>query len=366
MKLTRSLIAATAMVALSAPAFADGNQGHIPAIQKVAQEGLSVMVLGSGGPMATVSGRASAGYLIFVDGEPRALMDAGGGTYARLAESGTFINKLDLVLLSHLHADHTGDLTPIIKTLYFHNRLLHTTRDATTPIRIFGPEANGVGFPFAPLVPQYPATSEYADGSYKIPNGVDRYLNLFATAITSDSSPDGPSKFVYQTTDLTSVGCVNSLEDLTPVVNDADGFVVKSAPVDHGPVPSVAFRIEYKGHVVVYSGDTGTGSAPMGGNPTYACGMNNMQVISADADMLIYDTAITNTAPATPLFHVLHSEPWRIGTVANAAGVDTLVLSHITPISEPQLGTIKTDIQAVGYTGDIEVAEDLEVYNLGN
>lgn len=59
---------------------------------------LSVMVLGSGGPMATASNRASAGYLIFLDGKPRILMDAGGGTFARLAESGVNIRDLDIVL----------------------------------------------------------------------------------------------------------------------------------------------------------------------------------------------------------------------------------------------------------------------------
>ncbi|MBL1276475.1 MAG: hypothetical protein COB30_010330 [Ectothiorhodospiraceae bacterium] len=41
---------------------------------------LSVMVLGSGGAIATKKGRASSGYLIFTDGKPRILMDVGGGT----------------------------------------------------------------------------------------------------------------------------------------------------------------------------------------------------------------------------------------------------------------------------------------------
>ena len=36
---------------------------------------LSVMVLGSGGPIVTAEGRASAGYLIFTDGKHHILMD---------------------------------------------------------------------------------------------------------------------------------------------------------------------------------------------------------------------------------------------------------------------------------------------------
>ena len=58
---------------------------------------LSVMVLGSGGPIATASGRASAGYLIFVNDEPRILMDVGGGTYQRVAKSGVNLHALDTI-----------------------------------------------------------------------------------------------------------------------------------------------------------------------------------------------------------------------------------------------------------------------------
>ena len=45
--------------------------------------GLSLLVLGSGGPGAT--GRAGAGYIVSLDGEPRILVDAGP---ARLSAPG--------------------------------------------------------------------------------------------------------------------------------------------------------------------------------------------------------------------------------------------------------------------------------------
>ena len=108
----------------------DHEQRDRLAVQKIAGD-LSVMVLGSGGPMATASGRASAGYMIFTDGNPspRIIMDVGGGTYQRIAESGTNIADVEMILLSHLHADHTGDLTPVIKTIYFHNNLKNKIRN---------------------------------------------------------------------------------------------------------------------------------------------------------------------------------------------------------------------------------------------
>ena len=152
---------------------------------------LSVLVLGSGGPVAAPSGRASAAYLIFCDGEPCVLMDAGGGAYQRLAASGANVRNLDIVLLSHLHIDHTGDLSSIIKTIYFHARGSNLANDTfppgrTAPIRIFGPAANGAEFPPVlgadPGVAQYPSSSEYVHGHYDLNTGLERYLNIFSRA----------------------------------------------------------------------------------------------------------------------------------------------------------------------------------------
>ena len=41
-------------------------------------DGVILQILGSGGPIAD-DGRASSGYLVWVDGESRVLIDAGGG-----------------------------------------------------------------------------------------------------------------------------------------------------------------------------------------------------------------------------------------------------------------------------------------------
>ena len=296
MKATRSLIAATAMAVLSTPVFA--NEDNVISSDKVKGD-LSVMVLGSGGPIAFAGGRASAGYLIFTDGKPRILMDAGGGTYQRLAESGQNIKDLEIVLLSHLHADHTGDLTSIIKTMYFHDNLYRLGVKQKTgidvpgrqnPINIWGPGEstlpNGTtGKRYGdsvtgPLV--YPSTEDYVDGHFAIPGGVERYLKAFVAGITDDDGPAGPGgpagSFAYTAHDLNSsfgpptmqtvIDCSKDASQLGDadesycandlVLDPANRLIVKAIGVDHGPVPAVAYRIEYKGHVVTYSGDTGT------------------------------------------------------------------------------------------------------------
>lgn len=303
---------------------------------------LSVMVLGSGGPVADAAGRASAGYLIFTDGKPRILMDLGGGTYKSIAQSGINIADMEYILLSHLHADHTGDLSSVVKTIYFHNRRANTNR--SNPIHIYGPAANGKPFP-GTTIPQYPASSTYANDHFAMPGGTERYLHIFVKAISQ-----GGSAFAFQPHDLSSAVPGAVVETL---IDTADGLVVKSIAVDHGPVPSVAYRIEYKGQSIVYSGDTGSRGP-------------NMVTISEQADLLIYDTAIMADEPTNPLFHVLHTEPDRIAEVAIAAGVKKVVLSHITPVTDPRIDEVKDIIRDTGYEGKVKVAKDLKVYNLGD
>lgn len=301
----------------------------------------AVMVLGSGGPAAMKSGRASAGYLIFINKKPRILMDAGGGTFQRLAQSGINIKDLDIVLLSHLHIDHTADLSAFIKTIYFHNRGAGTLREA--PIRIYGPGANKATFPETDIL-QYPATSDFINGLYAKENGVYRYLNIFAKAISGGD-------FSYKVTDTSS-----ALDQDMQTIIDEDGLVVKAIGVRHGPVPAVAYRIEYGGKSIVFSGDTNSST-------------DNMIKLATNSDLLIYDTAVMDDIPNGPndaVFFALHTKPSRIGEVAAAAMAKKLVLSHLTGNTEPRLDQVKELIRAQGYTNDISVAEDLKVYKVGD
>jgi len=342
------------------------------AVDKV-EGSLSVMVLGSGGPVATAKGRASAGYLLFADGKPRILMDVGGGTFQRLAKSGVNIKDLDIVLLSHLHLDHTADLSATFKTIYFHNNIARSSgaipadEGRTAAINIYGPKEtsykgdNGTVYPNGTVI--YPSTVDYAHDHYSVgptpanptaKPGTERYLTAFVNAISDDDGPMGAgtnvSQFAYKAHGLETDW--KNIHTRTVIYSEG-GLTISYIPVMHGPVPAVAYRIDYKGHSIVYSGDTSSISP-------------NMQIISNNADLLIYDTAITDTLPANPLFHILHTSPTRMGQVATAANVGTLVLSHLTPVTDPRIKEIKSAVRAQGFTGKIKAAKDLQVYNLGD
>lgn len=301
--------------------------------------GFSVVVLGSGGPAAMPVGKASSGYLIMIDGKPRILLDAGGGTYQRLAKSGINIKDIEIVLMTHLHIDHTSDLPAMIKTVFFHARGAGMLR--TDPIKIFGP-----GSAIAP----YPTSAEFIDGFYGANSGVYRYLNGFPGAIKAGELNYTATDLPFDPTDPT----------MTEVYNDgeADGLRIKSIGVRHGPVPAVAYRIMYGGKSIVYSGDTNS----MGGD--------NMIKISRDTDLLFYATAIMDTVPdcdpvtGTPAFCALHTKPIRMGEVAAAANPKKLILTHLTGFTLPNLHEVKKVVRNQGYRGKIKVASDLKVYNL--
>ena len=376
-KWTRAIAFTSLLTSLSffTTAYADNDKDLA---SKKVKGSLSVMVLGSGGPVATIAGRASASYLIFIEGQPKILMDAGGGAYKSLAMSGVDIKDLDIVLLSHLHLDHTGDLPSIIKTMYFHNRIFNIANDTfppgrTAPFRVFGPNTNNV--PYPPIPPgapplgndadtaQYPPTTEHVDGHYDVNDGIDRYLNIFSRAISGGI-------FKYEAANVSpNWMAYNPDTIIDEMIIDENGFenrlVIKAVGVNHGPVPALAFRIEYKGKSIVYSGDTSSRSTKM--DDTALANGGNMVEISEGADLLIYDTALSTDTPPGPsfgIFYALHTTPSRIGEVANAAGVKKLVLSHITPQTENKIPQVRKLIRAQGYTGKIKAAKDLKVFNL--
>src|SRR5712692_8232044 len=109
-----------------------------------AKPALEVVVLGSGGPRAF--GRAGSSYILVVDGTPRILLDAGPGAFVRIGELDLNLEKVDTVLLTHLHIDHSGDLSA-----FFNARAL--TSDGPIVYRIFGPDGAGL----------FPKTSRFVD-----------------------------------------------------------------------------------------------------------------------------------------------------------------------------------------------------------
>lgn len=294
---------------------------------------LAVIVLGSGGPIAFNDGRAGSSLLIFTDGVPSLLVDTGSGSFKSLALSGASLKDVHHFLYTHMHIDHTSDMSAMVKSLFFHR--LGAGMLLPPAINFYGPDSD---------VPAYDPMSVYIKGHYDPMTGVERYLHGFANAFFAGQSP-----FVPVGHDLPFD---TASSDMTTVLEDADGLKVKSIPVFHGGTPSVAYRIEYKGKSIVWSGDTNSST-------------DNMIKLARSADVLIYDTAILDN-PTPEFLLSFHTTPTRLGEVAAAAGPKKLVLSHLSPVTgqKENLLAIKKIIRMQGYYGKIVPADDLMVINV--
>src|SRR3974377_2452785 len=109
-----------------------------------AKPALEVVVLGSGGPRAF--GRAGSSFIVLVEGVPRILVDAGPGAFLRIGQLDVDLEKIDTVLLTHLHIDHSGDLPA-----FFNARALTSVGPIT--YRVFGRDGAGL----------FPKTSQFVD-----------------------------------------------------------------------------------------------------------------------------------------------------------------------------------------------------------
>src|SRR5215467_3520031 len=100
----RSLVAGVfASIATVSTAFAQACTGSPVAVQ----------ILGSGAP-GFVKDRANTSYLLWVGGQAKILVDAGGGAYVRFGQTGAKFSDLSIILVSHLHPDHASDLPGVL------------------------------------------------------------------------------------------------------------------------------------------------------------------------------------------------------------------------------------------------------------
>ena len=81
--------------------------------QSCAGSPVAVQILGSGAP-GFVKDRANTSYLLWINNQAKILVDAGGGAYVRYGQAQAKFPDLSMILVSHLHPDHTADLAGIL------------------------------------------------------------------------------------------------------------------------------------------------------------------------------------------------------------------------------------------------------------
>lgn len=276
-------------------------------------EGVTLQILGSGGPIAD-DGRASAGYLVWIDGESRVMIDAGGGTFLRFGEAKAKFASLDFVGLSHFHTDHSADLPALLKSGYFSGR--------QRSLVVAGPESSP---PFPGLVTYLSSMLGKLDGAYAYLSG---YLD--GTGGLSKIEPFEVRK--GNSTAVTVFG-----EDGGPVL-------ITAQHVPHGIVPALAFRVRIGAVSIVFASDQN------GDDPAFVD-------FAKDATILLMHMVVPEGVSGAG--RKLHAPPSVIGDIAQRAGVGTLVLSHLMARSLENLDN-NVEIVKANYAGRVIVANDLD------
>ena len=276
---------------------------------------VAVQVLGSGGPIAD-DARASAAYLVWVEGSSLALIDAGGGAFLRFGEAGARFEALDFIGLSHFHTDHSADFPALLKSGYFSSR--------SRPLTVAGP---GAGGPF-------PGLQTYLTGLLNPEDGAYGYLSGYL-----DGS-GGLARLVPVEVPAGADGAV-ALE-----ASGGSALRVDAMHVPHGIVPALAFRLTVADTVIVF------GSDQNGDDPEFAN-------FARDADLLVMHMAISQGAGEAA--RRLHATPDEIGRLAASAQAKALLLSHFMARSLRTLDDNLARVRA-GFDGPVFVASDLGCY----
>ena len=269
---------------------------------------LELTILGSGGPRA--DGRAASGNLVSIDGKPRLLVDAGSGIFTRLGELRTDLTNLDTILLTHLHIDHAADVPSVLKA-----RAMLSNKPIS--FRIYGPGARGV----------YPATTRFISLLFD-PGGAFAYQKSFG-------APEDISAFDLPT-DLDA--------PRREVIHEGE-LRVSTIPTRHGDAPSSAYRVDYKGHAIAFSGDI---------DPA---GLANLGLLAKDADVLVFNCAVLDPPGSPQELYSRHTPPALIGELAARAHVKRIVLTHIAPLVEKRLSEALKSVE-LNYHGVVTVAAD--------
>jgi ribonuclease Z len=272
---------------------------------------IKVTLLGTGTPQPLMD-RFGPSILVQA-GSENLLFDAGRGCLQRLRQLNISYDKLDAVFLTHLHSDHIVGLPDLWLTGWLiSNRVV--------PLTIYGP----IG------------TSDMI-----------KYLRLaFAYDLKIRAEDD---KAMEEGSELQ----VTEIQQGT--VYDKNGVKVIAFDVDHYPIkPAFGFRIEYKGHSVVLSGDT-----------RYS---ENLIKFAKGTDLLIHEVIIApdTLSKSDPKYPILahHTTAEQAGRVFSQVKPKLAAFSHISKLYGLNEEDIMKSTKA-NYSGPLIMGEDLMSFSIG-
>jgi ribonuclease Z len=329
-------------ISMPVPAFAGGTKAitltpvvgtprreyaemFIPGEEELEDNEMRVTVLGSGNPWPTRA-QASASVLVEVGNPERDIFifDIGTGAVANYASLKLPVNALNKVFISHLHADHMGDLITLSGSLSKVGR-------ADGPVYVWGP--NG---------------SEPRLGTKHFCAAIEEALAWNNAADKGAINPDS-QQIVASEFDFSQ----------TQVVYEANGVKVTSFPVVHCISGAVGYRIDFAGLSFCFSGDA---------RPSWPL----VRACKGGVDLLLHEcfppakalaaASGLSIERATMALNAAHTSPKAAGKVFGLVKPRVAGLGH-TLLSPQIISMIFEELGSV-YDGPVVQTQDLTVFNI--
>jgi ribonuclease Z len=297
---------------------------YVPGEEPLEDGELRVTVLGSGNPWPTRA-QASASVLVEVGNPERDIFvfDLGTGSIANYASLKLPVNALNKVFITHLHADHMGDILTLGGSLAKVGR-------TDGPVYVWGPSG-----------------TEPRLGTKHFCEAIHEALAWDEEAGKGHINPES-TKIVG-----TEFDCMK-----TQVVYDKNGVKVTSFPVIHCISGAVGYRLDFAGLSFAFSGDTRAGW-PL----VRAC---------EGVDLLIHECFPPAAAlaaasglsieQATMTLNAIHTSPKAAGKVFSLVKPRLAGLYH-TLLSPQVVALLFKELGEV-YAGPVVQTQDLTVINV--
>jgi ribonuclease BN (tRNA processing enzyme) len=274
-----------------------------------------LILLGTGGgPRPRKASSASA--QVIIRNNAAYVVDCGNGVARQLVFADVPLPTLRHIFVTHHHSDHNADYGNLI--------WLAWTAGLRTPVDAWGPP------PLAKMT--------------------GLFFEMNETDIAARIADEGRVPIV-------PLVHVHELREGGLVMRD-DQMTVRATLVDHPPmVPAFAYRFDAADRSIVISGDTARSE--------------NLVKLAQGADVLVHsavylpavDRLVARVPNATALERSIltgQTSAEDVGRVAQAAGVKTLVLSHLIPADDPQVTErMWSEAARTHFGGAVIVGKDL-------
>jgi ribonuclease Z len=281
-----------------------------------------VTLLGTGTPIP-LPNRFGPSTLIEA-GDQTILIDAGRGATIRMFQLGIALGKIDALLLTHFHSDHTIGIPDLWLTGWLNSHFGARRK----PFHLIGP----IG---TQALMRHLEAAYARDIDIRVED--EKLAREYAAVTATEFAEDG---IVYQSGDLRII----------------------AFSVDHGDAikPAYGYRIEFQNRVAVISGDT----------------RYNENVVrqSKGVDLLVHEVAMANSEllkePHIQRIVAHHTSPEEAGLVFTRAGPKLAAFTHLVMLASEAVAAPSVDelIAATRktYWGPLEIGEDLMRFDIGD